>query len=292
MSSVLLAAVAGLCLGALAVAVRWGLERGVSAEAGALCAAASGAAAGVVAALPSAVHDGVDLGQLWPFFAVGLLAPGASQICLTLAVRHAGPSRAAILMGTSPLLSISIALALLGEPFRPLLAAGTMLIVAGGVALAGERARPERFRRSGVALALLCAVLFATRDNLARLGARDVHPPPLQAAAATLLAAAALIALYVAARRRREAPPAPVPLRYAFRAMAPAGLALAGGYGTLFAAYDHGRVSIVSPLAATGSLWAVLLAAIAFRGTEMVGRRVVLAGLLVVAGGAVIGAHG
>jgi drug/metabolite transporter (DMT)-like permease len=284
----LLAALAGLCLGALAVAVRWGLERGAGPEGAALCAAVVGAAVATVAAIPSALRDGVDFGRLWPFFAVGLVAPGASQLCLTLAVRQAGPSRAAIFMGTSPLLSTAIALALLGEPFHPLLAAGTALIVAGGAALAGERSRPDRFRRSGIALALLCAVLFATRDNLARLGARDVHPPPLQAAAATLIAAAALIGAYVLARRRevlRE-------LRPALGGLAPAGLALAGGYGMLFAAYDHGRVSIVSPLAATGSLWAVLLAAIAFPRSEMIGRRVVLAGLLVVGGGAIIGAHG
>ena len=36
-------ALAGLSRGALAVAVRWGLERGISVEAGALCAATVGA---------------------------------------------------------------------------------------------------------------------------------------------------------------------------------------------------------------------------------------------------------
>jgi drug/metabolite transporter (DMT)-like permease len=285
---VLLAAVAGLCFGALAVAVRWGLQRGVDPVVGALASAAvatvicSAAAAGTIAA------DGVDLGQLWPFFAVGLLAPGASQICLTQAVRHAGPSRAAILMGMAPMLSILIALTLLDEPFHVLLVVGTALIVAGGVALVSERRRPDHFHLRGGALALICAGLFAARDNLLRLGARDVHPPPLEAATATLLAATACIAAYLVATGRirvRGLGPALV-------ASTPAGLALAGGYGALLGAYGHGRVSIVAPLNATGSLWAVLLAAVLVGRSEMIGRRVVAAGVLVVLGGAVIGAHG
>jgi drug/metabolite transporter (DMT)-like permease len=238
-------------------------------------------------ALPSAVTDGVDPGELWPFFAAGLIVPGASQILLTLAVRHAGPSRAAIFMGTAPLVSISIALIVLDEPFRPLLIVGTVLIVLGGVTLARERARPEHFRLIGAGLALMCAVLFAMRDNVVRAVARDTHPPPLVAGATTLLAATLFILLYVAiARRDRLCRP----VRPALAAFAPAGLALALGYDALLAALDRGRVTVVAPLNATGSLWAVLLSALVIGRSEMVGRRTVVAGLLVVFGGALIGA--
>jgi drug/metabolite transporter (DMT)-like permease len=73
-------------------------------------------------------------------------------------------------------------------------------------------------------------------------------------------------------------------------AFAPAGLALALGYGTLLAAFDHGRVGVVSPLNATGSLWAVLLATPVIGTSEGIGRRTILAALLIVAGGALIGA--
>jgi uncharacterized membrane protein len=74
-------------------------------------------------------------------------------------------------------------------------------------------------------------------------------------------------------------------------AFAPAGLALALGYDALLAAFDRGRVSVVSPLNATGSLWAVLLSALVVGRSEAIGRRTVLAALLVVVGGALIGAH-
>jgi drug/metabolite transporter (DMT)-like permease len=287
MTAVFLAALAGASFGALAVAVRWGLSGGADPEVGALVAATLGVAACAIVAAPSAAAHGVDSGGLLPFFAAGLIAPGASQILLTLAVRHAGPARAAILMGTAPLLSILIALTLLDEPFRLLLVAGTVLIVLGGIVLAGERTRPEHFRIRGAALALVCAALFAARDNIVRWAADDAHPPPLVAATASLLAAAVFILAYLAlahrARLRTHLPRA-VP------AFAPAGVALALGYGTLLAAFDRGRVSIVSPLNATGSLWAVVLAALVIGRSELIGRRTVLAALLIVAGGALIGA--
>jgi drug/metabolite transporter (DMT)-like permease len=184
-----------------------------------------------------------------------LIAPGASQIVLTTAVGHAGPSRAAIYMASAPLISVLIAIMLLGEPFRPLLLVGTILIVLGAAALARERTRPAGFRVRGIALALVCAVLFATRDNVLRWAERDAHPSPLVVAATSLLAAAALALVYLGAVHRKapyETLPSAVP------AFAPAGLALATGYDTLLAAFNHGRVSLVSPLNATGSLWALI----------------------------------
>jgi drug/metabolite transporter (DMT)-like permease len=155
--AVLLAALAGAAFGALAVAAQLGLRRGGDLEVGALVTASVAFLASAIVATPSAAAEGIDAGDLWPFFAGGLIVPGASQIFFTLAIRHAGPSRAAILIGTAPLLSIALALALLDEPFEPLLVVGTVLIVLGGAALARERARPADFRLLGTGLALLCA---------------------------------------------------------------------------------------------------------------------------------------
>ena len=114
-----------------------------------------------------------------------------------------------------------------------------------------------------------------------------MHPPPLIAAPTTLLAGAALILVYVAFARRDRLRTDLLPAVHAF---APAGLALALGYETLLAAFDRGAVSVVSPLSATGSLWAVLLAALLIGRIEGVSRRAVLAALLIVGGGALIGA--
>jgi uncharacterized membrane protein len=67
---------------------------------------------------------------------------------------------------------------------------------------------------------------------------------------------------------------------------------LAVGYGFLLTAFAHGRVSVVSPLNATGALWAVALAALTFRRTEQIGRSTLAAAILIVFGGVTIGAGG
>jgi drug/metabolite transporter (DMT)-like permease len=285
-TTVLFASLAGALFGALAVTVRFGLQRGGDPNAGALVVAGLAALLGAVIAIPSLVGNG-HLDDLWPFFLVGMLVPGGSQLLFILAVRDAGPSRAAILIGTAPLMSVLIALTLLGEPFQALLLLGTALIVAGGIALAGERARPQHFRLLGAIFALVCAALFAVRDNVVRWAARDRHPPPLAASAAALFGAALVILVYLVLARREGLAEK---VRAAVPAFAAAGVTLALAYGSLLVAFDHGRVSIVAPLNATQSLWAVALAALLIGRSEAIGRRTVLAGLLVVAGGAIIGA--
>jgi drug/metabolite transporter (DMT)-like permease len=266
---VLFGVLSGAFFGALAVTVRIGLRSSAEPDAGATIAAATAFLA--AAALALGTGSSVRPGHLWPFLLVGMLVPGASQILFVMAVRDAGPSRAAILIGTAPLISVLIALT---------------LIVAGGVALTGERVRPHDFKALGAVLALLCAALFAVRDNVVRWVARDQHPPPLAAAATSLLGAAILLALYLVVVRRRSAG---ARLRAAALPFAPAGIALAGGYVCLLEAFSHGRVSVVAPLNATQSLWAVALAAIVLRTTDAIGSRLILTSVLIVAGGALIG---
>jgi drug/metabolite transporter (DMT)-like permease len=286
MAAVAFAMLAALSFGGLAVAVAWGLRRHADPETGALAAAGVAAILSVALAVPFAAASGVNARALAPFALAGLIAPGASQIILTRAIDHAGASRAALLAGTAPLISITLAVTVLGEPLRPALVLGAVLIVLGGASLTRERIHPERFRIRGVMLALLCAALFASRDNLLRWAARSEHPSSLVAAATTLLVAALVIAVYrsVSGHRRPTGD-----LLRAVPAFAPAGLALAIGYNALIAAFEHGRVIIVSPLNATGSLWSVILAAMTIGRSERIGRHTVLAAVLIVAGGAVVG---
>lgn len=285
--ALLLGFLAGAAFGALAVAVRFGLVRGVDAETGA--AAGSLVATGLSAAVAFAAGaswDDLAPSRLWPFLAIGAVVPGCSQILFVRAVRDAGPSRAAILIGTAPLLSALIAIAALGEPFRAALAVGTVLVVLGGVLLAWERRRPRDFKLVGALLALACAALFAGRDNAVRSVSDGAAVPGLVAGTASLAAAAAVLVAYVAvARRERLASRA----RHAFVAFLPAGISLAVAYDALIGAFDRGRVTIVAPLNATQSLWAVVFSFLLIRRTELIGPRVVAATGLVVAGGAVIG---
>ena len=285
MDAVLLGVLAGALFGAMTVAVRWGLVRGGDPVVGAATVITIAFTTGALLALPT-IADETDSGDLLRFFAIGALVPGVSQIVFTYAVRAAGPSRAAILFGTAPLLSVLLALALLDEPFEPALIVATALVVAGGLVLAAERRRPVDFRVVGVAFALGCAVLFALRDNAVRWVARDADVPALQASAASLLAAALVTVAFAVATRRSELQRS---LRVALPSFAPAGVLFGLAYAALVTAFDRGRVGIVAPLNATQSLWGILFAALFFHRSEAIGRRTVVAGLLVVAGGAIVG---
>ena len=70
----------------------------------------------------------------------------------------------------------------------------------------------------------------------------------------------------------------------------PVGTVFGLSYVCLFEAYARGRVSVVSPIVATESLWAVGLSALLLRQHELVGRKLALGAVAVVAGGALIGA--
>jgi drug/metabolite transporter (DMT)-like permease len=282
--AVLFGVLAGACFGALAVAVRMALRSSGEPELGAAVAAIVAFALSTLFAL--AARADVQPSELWKFVLVGLLVPGGSQILFVLAVRDAGPSRAAIVIGTAPLISVLIALTLLDEPFHLALVAGTVLVVAGGAALTRERVRPHDFKALGAVLGLACAALFAVRDNLVRWLARDVHPPALSAAAASLLGAALALVLYILLVRRRNLGARLRPTAVPFALV---GAVLACGYVCLLEAFSHGRVSIVAPLNSTQSLFAVGFAALVLGKTEAIGSRLVTAGALIVAGSALIG---
>jgi drug/metabolite transporter (DMT)-like permease len=218
-----------------------------------------------------------DVHGAWPFLLAGLLAPGGSQVLFTLAVREIGASRVSVTVGAAPLIAVAIALLFLGEPLHWVLVAGALAVVAGGVLLAAERDRPGHLRGRGLLLAAGATVLFATRDNVVR--ALHGHASPETAAAATLLSGT-LVALAWARR---------APTRGELARFAPAGVCFGLSYICLFEAYWRGRVTIVSPLVATESLWGVGLAYLLIRHTEGVGKRLLVGSALVVAGGVLIG---
>jgi drug/metabolite transporter (DMT)-like permease len=223
-----------------------------------------------------------DTDGLWQFALAGILGPGLSQLLFTLGVRDAGPARTSVVVGTAPLFSVAIALVFLDEPVVAGVLAGATAIVAGGVLLVRERDRPWHVRRIGLAYALAATVVFATRDNLLRWFSIDSDVSPELAAVATLATGTLVMAAWlVAARGRFSTKPA--------RAFAPAGLMFGLSYVCLFEAYYRGRVTVVSPLVATESLWGVLFSALFLRRTEGVGPRLAVGAALIVAGGVLIG---
>jgi drug/metabolite transporter (DMT)-like permease len=278
MDAVVLALASAALFGSMTVALRFALARVPDAELGAL----HTIAAALAITLPLAAAGELELAGIWPFLLAGVLGPGGSQLLFTLAVRDAGPSRTSVTVGTAPLFSVAIALALLDEPAKAGVVVGALLIVVGGILLVREPGRPEHVKWIGLGFALTASVIFAVRDNLVRHLSLDTDVEPALAAAATLLAGGVTVAAWILVSRRR------LPIG-GFRAFVPAGVCFGLSYLCLFEAYYRGRVSVVSPLVATESLWGVALSALLLRRHELVGPRLFGGAALVVAGGVLIG---
>jgi drug/metabolite transporter (DMT)-like permease len=285
LTAIALACISALLFGAMSVGLRIGLDRVPDVELATVATVAGALAVAVVAMFLESPSRGIQAGPAWPFLLAGLLQPGVGQLFVTLAVREAGASRASVVLGSAPLVSVTIALLLLGEPFEWALLVGAVLIVAGGVELARERGRPAHVRRRGYAFAFLATVLFSSRDNFARWLARTTVVPPGTAAAAALAGGMLLILVVLGPRVRA---------RLALQPLLPflgVGVFFGLSYVSLFEAYYRGRVTVVSPLIATESLWGVALSLLLIRHTELVGRRVLIGAALIVAGSALIGVY-
>jgi len=274
---------AALSFGALAVTIRLALRPPLDAEAASLVTTFLAGVCCAVLAVAAGDLSGVDWRDTWPFFVTGLFAPGISQILFTRAVGVIGPSRTAVFVGVSPVLSAAIAVTLLDEPVHIALVFGTLLVVAGGTLLVRERGGRAGLLSLGITMALGAALLFGIRDNLVRWAARGSDVPGFVAATASLASATVVIALVVLMR-----PNAVARVRQAFRPFVLSGLVYGVSYACLYSAFDRGRVTIVAPLVATESLFAVLISMVVLRKSERIGIRLLVAAALVVGGGALI----
>jgi uncharacterized membrane protein len=150
---VLLAASSALFFGALAVTIRFALAGGIDAEAASLVTTVIACVICATLALLTGDFADVAWKETWPFFVTGLFAPGISQILFTRAVGVIGPSRTAIIVGISPVLSAAIAVTILGEPLHVALVSGRCSSSQAGRCSSASAAALPRCFRSGSASA-------------------------------------------------------------------------------------------------------------------------------------------
>lgn len=281
MDAVLLAFVSAACFGAMPVAVRFALAaRPVPAAVGALLMQVGTFA---VLCIAASIQGGFTLDGVAPFVLAGAIAPGLSNLFITLGIREAGSSRASVAFGMAPLFAVTIAVVVFDERPDAVVLVGALLIVCGGVALALEPERPQHVRRIGIAFALAGAALFALRDNLVRDESLATAVPSMTAGAVMLASSLVVTFAFVLARRHRLRRHSEAVGRWLLPG------ALVGlSYVALFEAFYRGTVSIVTPIVATESLFGVIFSALLLRRTERVGPRIVLGAALVVTGGALI----
>ena len=285
-TAIILAALAGFFWAANIVIVRWALHRVTTTP---MAAAAVGVGVAALVALTVALVSGgtgPTGDDLWRFGLVGAIAPGSSQGLFVAAIGSIGPSRTSVLIGTSPVFSVLLAIAFLDEGWQAAIVVGTLVTVIGGALISWE---PHLLaRRVGVVLAIATAFSFGVRDVVARSFNTDTEISPWWSGALVLGAATVVLAAVVAIQERRRTLDR---LKGALPEFLASGLMIGLALPTLLAALDRGRVGIVAPLSlAAQHVSVVVLAAIVFGAHERTPRILFAIGLVVL--GAVLVSSG
>ena len=221
------------------------------------------------------------------FFVIGTIVPGVAQLTFYAAIRMAGPSRSAIMLGTVPVWSVVLAIIFLNEHWSASVVVGTLLAVVGSILLATEGITKASVSRLGLVLAAVTALQFAIRDVLARSVTQESNLDSSSAAAVTLcVGAVVLIGTAVGTAGPREFSEN---LRRSMPAMLIPGIAVGLATPALLAAFERSRVGIVSPLLGTTQTVGVVLLSGLLIGDTEINKRVLLAVSVTLAGGTLIG---
>ncbi len=242
---------------------------------------------------PAAIHAlrtaPVDTrGILW-LAAAGMAAPGLAGTWHYMGIRQIGLSRSTSIVGSSPLFAVIIAVLVLGENARPLIYAGTLLIMAGITLLSHERksasdaGNKRRPFWSGFLYASGAAFMFGVAGVLRKAGITLI--PSVSVA----LCAAAIGALAAILLWNPFLPPEDR-IRYGRKNI---GYFLISAtinslaHFAYFNALKRAPISAVVPLAYTTPLFALVFSWLFFRKMEQLNARVI-AGAVLVCGGAAL----
>ena len=242
---------------------------------------------------PAAIHAlrtaPVDTrGLLW-LAAAGMAAPGLAGTWHYMGIRQIGLSRSTSIVGSSPLFAVIIAVLVLGENARPLIYAGTLLIMAGITLLSHERksasdaGNKRRPFWSGFLYASGAAFMFGVAGVLRKAGITLIPSVSLALCAAAIGALAAILLW-------NPFLPPEDRIRYGRKNI---GYFLISAtinslaHFAYFNALKRAPISAVVPLAYTTPLFALVFSWLFFRKMEQLNARVI-AGAVLVCGGAAL----
>ena len=278
-----LALISGVCWALNITIVKWALNRSNSSP---LIGATVGVSIAAIVSLVVAVSSGgsiPDADVLWKFAIVGVIAPGSSQGLFVSSIGAIGPSRSSILIGTSPVFSVLLAIAFLDESWKTTIMAGTFLTVVGGIMISWEKG--INFRHIGILFALATAVSFAIRDVVARHFNVGTETSSWWSGAIVLIAAGFTLWVFVGIRFRKKWR---TETRRAFPEFIPSGILIGLALPLLLEALNKGEVKLVVPLALAAQNIAIVLLGGWFFGARERSSRVLLAMAFILLGGIVV----
>tara|TARA_B100000614_G_scaffold261682_1_gene292013 strand:- start:1474 stop:2337 length:864 start_codon:yes stop_codon:yes gene_type:complete len=279
----LLAIISGVCWATNITIVKWALSRS---RASALVGATVGVSIAAIVSLILALLSGSSLPDsevLWKFAIVGIIAPGSSQGLFVSSIGSIGPARTSILIGTSPVFSVLLAVIFLDESWKTTIMIGTLLTVVGSALISWEKG--IRFRQIGIVFAIATSLTFGIRDVVARHFNLGTDISSLWSGTVVLIAASITLWIFVFIK---FGPIWKAQTRKALPEFIPSGIMIGIALPLLLEALNKGAVNIVAPLALAAQNIAIVILSGWFFGSRERTRQVITAMILIFIGGIVV----
>ena len=279
----LLAIISGVCWATNITIVKWALNRS---RASALVGATVGVTIAAIVSLILALISGSTLPDsevLWKFAIVGIIAPGSSQGLFVSSIGSIGPARTSILIGTSPVFSVLLAVIFLDESWKTTIMIGTLLTVVGSALISWEKG--IRFRQTGIVFAIATSLTFAIRDVVARHFNVGTNVSSWWSGTIVLIAASITLWIFVSIK---FGPIWKTQTRKALPEFIPSGIMIGIALPLLLEALNKGAVNIVAPLALASQNIAIVILSGWFFGSRERTRQVIVAMILIFVGGIVV----
>ena len=279
----LLAIISGVCWATNITIVKWALNRS---RASALVGATVGVSIAAIVSLILALLSGSsfpDSEVLWKFAIVGIIAPGSSQGLFVSSIGSIGPARTSILIGTSPVFSVLLAVIFLDESWKTTIMIGTLLTVVGSALISWEKG--IQFRQIGIIFAVATSLTFGIRDVVARHFNLGTDVSSWWSGTVVLIAASITLWIFVFIK---FGPIWKTQTRKALPEFIPSGIMIGIALPLLLEALNKGAVNIVAPLALAAQNIAIVILSGWFFGSRERTRQVITAMILIFIGGIVV----
>lgn len=223
------------------------------------------------------------LGLVWIFIVDGFLTQAFGRLLKYMSIDRLGAARAASIMGSTPMFSLTIAVLLFGERLTPLILGGVVFIVLGVVILSEEKGAGKS-KLKDISFPLAAAFLFGFSPNLRKWGMEGLAYPLLGAAVTATTSLATLLGTAQLVDRGKWFSLNIRSFKFYFLAALCTTIALPIYYSALKA----GQVVVVGPLANTSGFFTILIAHLFLGKAESITARVWVGCLIVVIGAAAI----
>lgn len=227
----------------------------------------------------------VDLWAWRWFILAGVFAPALGRLANYVGIQRIGVNLASPISNTNPLVSVILAVALLGERLPLGGYAGVLLAVGGAVVLATVRGTESvRIQRRDLLFPVVGALTYGSVQILRKLGT-DLVSEPIIGAAVNLTTSFVLVVLGLTVAGRLHSLTAP---RRDLLVFVAAGVVSSLGLASLYTALGLGQVAVVTPILNASPLFVLLFTGLFVHEDELFTPHVLIGTVGVVSGVALL----